>query len=82
MIESLAYLGVFAPAPATFDKNAFEMTGGFDLDPEAADTIWNFFLRTAILNDESAKAQDRVSISERLTTMLLNPSNGFFTDNE
>lgn len=82
VVESLAYLGVFAPAPATFDKTAFEMTGGFDADPEASDTMWNFFLRTDILNDESAKAQDRVSISEGLTTMLLNPLNGFFTDDE
>lgn len=65
IVESLAYIGVFASKPATFDKGAFKFTGGFDLDDEAVDTVWNFLIRTGVFVDESETSPGRVSIEQK-----------------
>lgn len=79
IVESLAYIGVFAPKPATFDKGAFKFTGAFDLDDEATNTVWNFLIRTGIFIDESKVGPDRVSIEQKTAEMLKDASNGFLT---
>jgi len=79
VVDSMSYLGVFAPAPATYEKNAFLFTGGQDLEEKEVDVVWGFLKRTGLLVDEVKVAPGRVSISEKLVNMLANPSNGFLT---
>ena len=81
VVESMSYLGVFAPAPATFDKNSFFFTGagGADLRPKEGDAVWNFLKRTGVLKDESSVNEGRVSISQKFVAMLIDSSNGFLS---
>ena len=79
--ESLAYLGVFAPAPATFDKDAFAFTAGANLLEEEGSTVWETLKRVGVLKDESATSSPgRYSISKELVDMLTNPNNKFLTE--
>jgi hypothetical protein len=80
VVDSLSYLAAFAPAPATFDKQAFMFTGGADLENSEADTVWSFLNRTGLVNDESKVAQGRASVSTSLVQMLQDASNGFLTE--
>jgi len=80
LVESMSYLCVFAPEPATFNKKAFAFTGGFGLEEKEIDTIWNFMKRTGILKDQSALDPGRVSVSEKFIGMLADTSNGFSSD--
>lgn len=50
------------------------------MDDEAVETAWNFFNRTKILSDESKVGEGRVSIDQKTKDMLMNPSNGFLTE--
>jgi hypothetical protein len=84
IIESLAYMGVFAPEPATFDTDAFMATAGADLSSRVEGiTIIGFLDRTgAFKEDETVEVGSprRFSISKNLTQMLLDPNNGFLTE--
>ena len=84
VIESLAYMGVFAPEPATFDSDAFMATAGADLSSRVEGlTVVGFLERTGVFKeDESVKvgSSRRFSISKNITQMLLDPKNGFLTE--
>ncbi len=80
LVEALSYMGAFAPSPATFDKDAFKFTAGFDLDDEAVNTAWDFLLRTGIFVDESKTSPGRVSIEQKTVDMLRDTKNGFLTE--
>ncbi len=64
--DSIAYLGAFVPAPATFDKKAFFMTTTLDLPEKEAERIWRINKRFGILKDESNVDPGRVSVSTEL----------------
>ena len=80
VVESMAYLGAFAPEPATFDKGAFLATAGFGLEEKEVDTVWDFLKRTGALKDRADVNSGRVSVSEKFVEMLRDASNGFMTE--
>jgi hypothetical protein len=80
VVDSVAFLGVFAPAPATFDKEAFLFTTSGDLPEKEGETIWNFCKKVGIIKDESFAGKERVSVSRDLVEMLSNTENGYLTE--
>ncbi|HKC04873.1 MAG TPA: hypothetical protein VKC54_03310 [Patescibacteria group bacterium] len=79
VIDGLSYLGVFAPAPATFDRGAFLFTTSGIFDGNEGVKAWNICKQLGIFKDESEVDPGRVSISEDLKEMLENPENGYLT---
>lgn len=79
IVESVAYLGVFAPAPATFDKGAFFFTAVAGVPEQEGEAIWNICKQIGVLKDESSAGQGRVSVSKDLVEMLVNTENGYLT---
>lgn len=75
--DSIAYLGVFAPYPATFDKSAFLEIAAFELPTVEQERLWKINKRLELLKDESPVGKDRVSISTELVTIA---KNQFFTE--
>lgn len=66
MADSIAYLGAFAPAPATLDDETFFMTATLGLPKDEALKILEIDKRIGVLQDESAKAPGRMSVSPEL----------------
>ena len=64
--DSIAYLGAFVPAPATFDKSAFFDTSAFGLPKSEAERLWDIDKRIGVLKDESKVGEGRVSVSPEL----------------
>ena len=58
--DSLAYLGVFAPSPATFDKQAFMFTAGGDFPEEESERILSIAQRLGVVKAEG----ERFSVSQ------------------
>ena len=77
VVESIAYLGVFAPAPATFDKQAFFFTAVADLPEKEGEAIWSICNQIGVFKNEST---GRVSVSKDLVEMLGNTKNGYLTE--
>lgn len=77
VVESMGYLGAFAPSPATFDKQAFFFTAVADLPEKEGEAVWSICKQIGVLKDESA---GRVSVSKELVEMLGNTKNGYLKD--
>ena len=65
--DSIAYLGAFAPAPATFDKGAFMATAGFDYPAIEAERILSIAQRLGVIQSEP---NERLSISQSMAVRL------------
>lgn len=70
--DSIAYLGVFAPYPATFSKESFLNTSTLGLPQDQAEKIWEIDKRIGVFKDESSVEKDRVSISEEQASIYHN----------
>jgi len=77
--DSVAYLGAFAPSPATFDKAAFFAISAFGLSEPEAERLWEIDKRIGVLKDESSVGQGRVSVSSELVNAA---KTQFLTDEE
>jgi len=70
LADSWTYLAVFAPKPATFNKEAFLGTAGADLPDIEANRSWEVALRLGVLQDESGVGAGRVSVTQQMTEKL------------
>jgi hypothetical protein len=75
--DSLAYLGPFAPEPATFNKEAFISVAAFGLPSVEQDKLWEIAKKLGILKDESKTGSGRVSVSSQFVEMA---KKQFFTE--
>lgn len=76
--DSIAYLGAFVPAPATFDKGAFFAISAFGLSEQEAEKLWEIDKRIGVLKEETTVGEGRVSVSSELVNAA---KNQFLTDN-
>lgn len=61
--DSIAYLGAFAPEPATFDEHAFSMTSTFGLPKEEAKRILEIDGRIGVYKTENKKFREETRFS-------------------
>ena len=84
IVDTLSYLGVFAPAPATFDIHAFNATAGSDLPENESAQVFQFLKRTGLVKKEDIDVDVghgfRYSISPDIQQMLIDTKNGFLTE--
>lgn len=79
LVDGLSFIGVFAPAPGTFDKSSFSFVTADVFEGKEGEIAWGVCKQLGIFKDESASGPGRVSISEDLKEMLENPENGYLT---
>lgn len=63
LIDGISYIGVFAPAPGTFDKPAFSFVNVDVFEGKEGEVAWDVCKQLGIFKDESASGPGRVSIS-------------------
>lgn len=88
IVETIAFFYPFGSDPeATFDKEAFDMTGGDLFGVKENIQIWNTIRRIGVL-EEAKEVQMRPNelaryrIAKGLVDILRDPENGYLTDEE
>mgnify|MGYP003395681095 CR=1 FL=1 len=69
--DSVAYMGPFAPSPATFDESAFSATAAFDLPPTEAKRLLEINRRMGVIEDAPNQPR-RFTVSEKVVNAAKN----------